>query len=175
LPSSDPACPNDAGKYTVASSGRGTIFFQTASRTYNLVFYLGPLGSAVIQETDAGFTTDGNFTQQQSAAFTIASIQGNYAIQTSGTSGSSLQVLTGQIGANGAGVVTSGNLDINTAGTLVSGQAVTGSYSAPAANGRATLTLNTVNYAAYIVSPTQVYIVGIQPGQLAAGALLLQF
>lgn len=175
LPSSDPACPNDAGKYTVASNGRGTITFQTASRTYNLVFYLGALGSAVIQETDAGYTTDGNFTQQQSAAFTIASIQGNYAIQTSGTLGSSLQVSTGQIGANGAGVVTSGKLDINTGGTLVSGQAVTGSYSAPAANGRATLTLNSVNYAAYVVSPTQVYIVGIQPGQLTAGALLLQF
>lgn len=175
LPSSDPACPNDAGKYTVASNGRGTMTFLTSSRTYNLVFYLGALGSAVIQETDAGFTSDGNFAQQQSVAFTLASIQGNYAIETSGTLGSSLQVSTGQIGANGAGVVTSGNIDINTAGTLVSGQAVTGSYSAPATNGRATLTLNSMNYAAYVLSPTQVYIVGIQPGQLAAGALLLQF
>jgi hypothetical protein len=175
LPSSDPACPNDAGKYTVASNGRGTMTFQTSSRAYNLVFYLGALGSAVIQETDAGFTSDGNFAQQQSAAFTLASIQGNYAIETSGTLGSSLQVSTGQIGANGAGVVTSGNIDINTGGTLVSGQTVTGSYSAPATNGRATLTLNSVNYAAYVVSPTQVYIVGIQPGQLAAGALLLQY
>jgi hypothetical protein len=175
LPSSDLACPNDAGKYTVTSTGRGTITFQTVSRTYNLVFYMGALGSAVIQETDAGFTSDGNFAQQQSTAFTLASIQGNYAIETSGTLGSSLQVSTGQIGANGAGVVTSGNIDINTVGILVSGQAVTGSYSAPAANGRATLTLNSVNYAAYIVSPTQAYIVGIQPGQLAAGALLLQF
>jgi hypothetical protein len=177
LPSSDPSCPSDAGKYTVASSGRGTMTFQTSSRTYNLVFYLGPVGSAVFQETDAGYSSDGNFTLQQSAAFTLASIQRNYAIQTSGTSGASLQVSTGQFGANGAGAITTGNIDTNTGGTLVSGQPVTGTYSAPTASGRATLALNsgTPNYAAYVIGPTQVYILGIQSGQLAAGALLRQF
>jgi hypothetical protein len=177
LPSSDPACPSDAGKYTVASSGRGTLTFQTSNRTYNLVFYLGAAGSAVLQETDSGIASDGNITLQQSAAFTLASIQGNYAIETSGISGSSLQVSTGQIAADGKGAVTSGNLDTNTGGTLVSGQAVTGSYSAPATNGRATFMLNslTPNYAAYVVSPTQVYILGIQSGQLAVGALVRQF
>jgi hypothetical protein len=173
LPSSDPACPNDAGKYTVDSTGRGTLTFSTSNRAYNFVFYLGPVGSAVFQETDAGYTSDGNFTLQQSAA----SIQGNYAIQIAGVSGSSLQDSTGQIGANGTGAITSGNIDTNTGGTLASAQPVTGSYSAPATNGRATLTLNsgTPNYAAYVVSPTQVYILGIQSGQLAAGALLRQF
>ncbi len=177
LPLSDPACPSDAGKYTVASSGRGTINFQTSIRTYSLVFYLGAAGSAVAQETDAGYSSDGNFTLQQSAASTLASIQGNYAIETSGISGSSLQVSTGQIGADGAGALTSGKIDTNTGGTLVSGQTVTGSYSAPGTSGRATLTLNSgsPNYAAYVVSPTQVYILGIQPGQLAVGALLRQF
>ncbi len=177
LPSSDPVCPLDAGKYTVASSGRGTINFQTSIRTYSLVFYLGAAGSAVVQEIDAGYSSDGNFTLQQSAAFTLASIQGNYAIETSGISGSSLQVSTGQIGADGAGALSSGKIDTNTGGTLVSGQTVTGSYSAPAANGRTTFLLNslTPNYAAYVVSPTQVYILGIQSGQLAVGALLRQF
>jgi hypothetical protein len=166
--------------YTVASNGRGTATFTTSARTYTFVFYLGPVGSnttAVFQETDSGIASDGNFTLQQSAAFTLASIQGNYAIETSGVSGSSLQASTGQIGADGAGTIPSGAIDINTAGTLASAQPVTGSYSAPATNGRATLTLNssTPNYAAYIVSPTQAYILGIQSGQLAAGALLRQF
>jgi hypothetical protein len=88
-----------------------------------------------------------------------------------------MQVSSGQIAADGAGTIPSGNLDINTAGTLSSAQPVTGSYSAPAATGRAVLTLNssTPNYAAYIVSPTQVYILGMLSGQLAAGALLRQF
>jgi len=177
LSSSDPACPNLPGKYAVASNGRGTMTFLTSSRTYSLVFYLGATGSAVFQETDAGYTSDGNFTLQQSGALTLASIQGNYAIETSGASGATPQVSTGQFGANGAGAITSGNVDINTGGTLASGQAVTGSYTAPATNGRATLALNssTPNYAAYVISPTQVYILGIQSGQLAAGALLRQF
>ena len=114
---------------------------------------------------------------QQSAPFTLASVQGNYAIDTSGASGGSLQVSTGQIGANGAGSVTSGSMDINTAGALITGQAVTGSYTAPAATGRATLTLTSTipNFAAYVVSPTQVYVLGIQSGQVAVGALLRQF
>lgn len=176
-----PILPNPGGdKYTLASNGMGTATFTTAGRTYTFLFYLGPGGSnttAVFQETDSGIASDGNFTLQQSAAFSLASIKGNYAIETSGISAASLQVTTGQIGANGAGTVTSGNIDINTGGTLTMGQAVTGSYSAPAATGRATLTLNSgaPNYAAYVVNSIQVYILGIQPGQLAAGALLRQF
>jgi hypothetical protein len=176
-----PILPNASGdNYTIASNGRGTATFTTASRTYTFVFYVGPVGSnttAVFQETDSGIASDGNFTLQQSAAFTIASIQGNYAIQTSGVSGASLQDSTGQLAANAAGAVTSGNIDTNTGGTLASAQPVTGSYTAPAATGRAPLALNssTPNYAAYIVSPAQVYLLGIQPGQLAAGALLRQF
>jgi hypothetical protein len=180
LPLSDPACPGDAGKYTVALNGRGTLTFLTAGRTHTFVFYVGPVGTnttAVLQETDSGIASDGNFTLQQSPAFTLASIQGNYAIETSGVSGASLQVTTGQLAADSKGAVTSGSLDTNTAGSLASGQPVTGSYSAPAATGRATLTLNSgaLNYAAYVVSPTQVYILGIKSGQLAVGALLRQF
>ncbi len=176
-----PIVANPAGdNYTVAPNGRGTATFTTAGRTYTFVFYLGPVGSnttAVFQETDSGISSDGNFTLQQSGPFTLASIQGNYAIETSGISVGSLQVSTGQIGANGAGAITSGNIDTNTGGTLAAGQAVTGAYTAPAATGRSTLTLNsgTLNYAAYVVSPTQVYLLGIQPAQLAAGALLRQF
>jgi hypothetical protein len=179
---SDPTCPGKAGKYTVASNGRGTITFATTGRTYNLVFYLGPVGNsttAMVQETDPGIATDGNFALQQSASFTQASIEGNYAIETSGPSGASI-VTTGQIATNGAGAATSGKLDINSGGTtLTSGQTVTGgAYTAPAANGRATLTLNpgALSYAAYVVSPTQVYLLELLPsGQPAAGTLLRQF
>lgn len=169
------------GTYTVSSNGRGTATFATAGRTYSLVFYLGAGGSnttAVIQEADSGIAGHGLFTLQQTGPFSLASIEGNYAIRTSGTSGASLQDVTGQIGTNGAGAVTSGSIDVNTAGgTPTAGLAVTGTYSTPAATGRATLTLNsgTLTYAAYVISPTQVYILGIQPGQLAVGSLLRQF
>jgi hypothetical protein len=172
----------NVGTYTLASNGRGTLTFATTGRTYKLVFYLGQVGThttAVLQETDSGIAGDGNFTLQQSAAFALSSIQSNYAIQTSGTSGGLSQVMTGQVGADGAGAIKSGSLaDVNTGGTLNSGQAVTGAYTAPAVSGRSVLTLTPINpigYAAYIVNPNEVYLLGIQPGQLAAGVLLRQF
>jgi len=173
---------SQAGTYTVASNGRGTATFTTSGRKYTLVFYVGAVGTnttAVFQETDSAIASDGLFTLQQSAPFTVASVEGNYALESSGISGAAMQVSTGQIGANGAGTVTSGELDTNTGGTTTppAGQLVTGLYTAPAATGRATLTLNSTsaNYAAYVVSPTQAFLLGIQPGQLAAGALLRQF
>jgi hypothetical protein len=164
---------------TVATSvGRGTATF--AGRTY--VFYLGPVGSAVFQETDsihAGIAAHGMFTQQQSAAFTLASVQGNYAISTTGLSGASSQVISGQLTSNGAGLVASGAIDINTAGTLTAGEAVSGTYILPATSGRSTLALNPStdnrNFAVYIVNSTQVFVVGIDSGRVAAGILFRKF
>jgi hypothetical protein len=172
-----------AGTYTITSTGRGTATFATATRTYSVVFYIGPgaTGSttAVVQETDSGITSDGMFAQQQSTPFTLASIQGNYAIATSGVSGSSGQDLTGQFGANGSGALASGAIDINTGGILTSGEAVAGTYTTPAVNGRATIVLNPSsdnrNFAGYVVSSTQVFVLGIDPGRVGVGALLRQF
>ena len=173
------------GTYTVAASGRGTATFTASSRAaglstiYALVFYLGPSGSAVFQETDSSITSDGLFTIQQSAAFTQASFQGSYAINASGSSGTSAQAITGQLVTTGAGTVASGALDINTAGTLTPGEAVTGSYATPAANGRVTLALNPStdnrNFAAYIVNSSQVFVLGIDTGRIAVGALNRRF
>ena len=178
------------GIYAVSSTGRGTLTFSTpatATRptapTCNFVFYIGSTlattGSAVFQEVDSTIASDGIFAQQESAAFLLASIQGNYAIASSGASGASSEVFTGQLSANGAGVIPAGAIDVNTAGTTTQGEAVTGVYSAPAASGRTTFTLNSSagarNFAGYVVSPTEVFLIGIDPGRLAAGSLLLQF
>jgi hypothetical protein len=169
-----------AGTYTLAANGRGTINFATSARAYLLVFYVGPTGTtttAVVQETDTGITSDGSATLQQTAPFTIASVAGNYAIQTTGVSGVSIQDVTGQFAANGAGNVTAGAVDVNIGGALTPAVAVTGTYTAPVASGRATLALvpGNLNFAAYVVSPTQVYVIGIQAGALAAGQLYRQF
>jgi len=168
-------------KYTISPNGQGTITFTTTRRTYTLVFYLGEVGSgttAVLQETDGGIVSDGNFSLQQGAPFTLASAQGSYALESNGLSGAALQVTVGQLGSNGAGTIVSGVIDTNIGGTtLTLGQAATGSYSAPAATGRVTITLTAgaQSYVGYIASPTQIYILGIQPGELAVGSLLRQF
>jgi hypothetical protein len=123
--------------------------------------------------------------KQQPTAFSLASIQGNYAIATNGLAGATIENITGQIAANGSGVVGAGAIDINTGGTLTTGKAVAGSYLTPGSNGRATLVLNPTtdnrNFAVYIVNSTlngqlqQVFAIGIDNGRLAAGNLLRQF
>ena len=165
------------GSYSVGSNGRGMATFSTTpSRTF--VFYLSATGSSVVQETDSSIAADGLFIQQQSTAFSFASIQGSYALQTTGLSGASLQTMSGQVSANGAGAISSGTIDINTAGTTMS-EAASGTYSLPASNGRAMLTLNPStdnrNFAVYVVNSTQAIVMGIDTGRVAAGTLLRQF
>jgi hypothetical protein len=168
------------GSYVVASNGRGTATFTAGSHTYNLVFYLSGANSGVLQEIDSGRTSDGSFVGQQSTAFALASLQGTYAFQTSGLSTTSAQTIAGELSANGAAAIPSGNLDINTAGTTAS-EAVSGTYTAPTASGRATLTLNPStdnrNFAIYIVNSTQVFVIGIDVAtpRLASGAMYRQF
>lgn len=174
------------GSYTVASSGRGTASF-TGGRTY--VFYLGSVGNAVFQETDSIHpTSDGFLAQQQSAAFSQALIAGNYAIGSSGLSGSSVETVTGELAANGAGSVTSGAIDVNTGGTLSPGVTPTGAYSASSAAERGTLTLTlpsplnqTRNYAVYVITSPQtlpaqqLILIRIDAGLPANGSLFRQF
>jgi hypothetical protein len=181
---SGPAIQNMAfsnGTYVVAATGRGIATFTTASHTYNLVFYLSTPGNAVLQETDSGRTSNGSLAQQQPTAFSLASIQGNYALQSSGlspTSPASVQTIAGPVVANGAGAISSGTIDINSAGTPAS-ETVGGTYTLPASNGRATLALNPSmdnrNFAVYVVNSTQVFVVGIDAGRLASGAMYKRF
>jgi hypothetical protein len=180
------ATPNVAissGSYLVSVNGRGTATFTTGTggKTYNLVFYLSTPGNAAVQEADPGRTGDGSFLQQQSTTFSLGS---SYALQTTGLSANSIQTIAGQVqvSATTAGTISSGTLDINTAGTLTTGQGVTGTYSALAANGRATLTLTSSidsrNFAVYIVNSTHVLLIGTDAtsaARLASGAMFRQF
>ena len=178
---------SNVGTYAVASNGRGTLTFKTTGRTYTLVFYLGSVAAgapAVFQETDSGVASDGVFAAQQSTPFSLGSIAGNYAISTSGASGGVSQVLTGQLATDGAGATKpptptqpASVVDVNTGGTLNAGQAVIGAYTAPAASGRATLSLTPVSnsYAVYVVNSTEVFLLDLQSGQMASGVLLRQF
>jgi hypothetical protein len=167
-----------SGTYLVSSNGRGTATIVAANHSYSLAFYLSGPGTAVVQEIDSGRTSNGLLVQQQSTAFSLTSLKGSYAVQATGLSSTSAQTITGQVSADGAGAISSGNLDINTAGTPVS-ESVSGTYAAPAVNGRATLTLNPStdnrNFAVYIVNSTQAFVVGIDAGRLASGAMYLRF
>jgi hypothetical protein len=171
------------GSYTVASNGRGMATFSTTPNQ-TFVFYLSATGSAVFQETDSNMAGDGIFTQQQNAPFSLASSTqvSNYALQTAGLSGASLETIAGQIAANGSSAIPSGIIDIDTAGTLTAGQALTGTYTLPATNGRATLTLTSSagsrTFAIYVVNSMQVLVIEsdvASPARLASGAMYRRF
>jgi hypothetical protein len=107
---------------------------------------------------------------------------GNYSLQTTGLSAASLQTILGQVSANGSGAIQSGTVDINTAGTLTTGQALTGTYTSPAANGRATITLTSSTdsrtFAIYVVDFKQVLAIEsdvASPARLASGAMNRRF
>jgi len=174
------------GTYAVAANGRGTASF-TGGRAY--VFYLASLGSGVFQETDSIHpTSDGIVARQQSATFSQALLAGNYALATSGLSGASVEVVTGEFAANGAGNVSSGAIDSNAGGTLSPGVAVTGAYAASSAAERGTLTLTlpsplnqTRNFAVYVINSPQtlpaqqVILIRIDAALPAAGTLFRQY
>jgi len=107
---------------------------------------------------------------------------GNYSLQTTGLSAASLQTIAGQVSANGSGVIPSGTIDINTAGALTTGQALTGTYTSPAANGRATITLTSSTdsrtFAIYVVNSKQVLVIEndvASPARLASGVMTRRF
>src|SRR4029077_9684581 len=151
--------------YTVASNGRGTATFG-GGRTY--VFYLGATGNAFFQETDAihpNIASDGTFAQQQSTSFALSQIAGTYAFDTTGLSGASAEVITGELAADGSGGISAGAIDINTAGNTTSDVGITpatNSFSTSSSAERGTVPLSqgiplneSRNSAVYVVSSTQ--------------------
>jgi hypothetical protein len=177
-----PAVALSAGaSYTLdpVVNGRGTITFTASGRAYTLVFYLGLTGSAVFQETDSSRTSDGLCVQQQLGSNPALSTQSSYALDATGLSATLSQALIGQLTSNGAGAISFGHLDINTAGSTTSGEVISGSYTTVGSNGRSVLTLNPTadnrNFAIYVVNSTQVFLLGIDNGRLAAGSLFRQF
>jgi hypothetical protein len=173
-----------SGTYAVDPTGRGIATLTTTGRTYQVVFYLGPAGNfgivrtGIVQETDSSIVSDGLFVQQQGGAFTAASVQISYALAISGLQGSSPLVLDGQLKSDGVGAISSGTIDVNTAGSLTSDETAAGSYTINS-TGRGTLTLNPSgdnrNFSIYFLSPLQAFVLGTDSGRLAAGALLRQF
>jgi hypothetical protein len=179
-----------SGAYTVTANGRGTATF-TGTRTY--VFYLGAPGSSFFQETDSlhpNVASDGFLAQQQVTAFSQALLTGNYSVRSSGLSGSSIETITGEMTADGAGVIGTGTIDVNVGGTPTSAQSLTGVYAASSSAERGTLTLTlpaplneTRAFAVYAINPPetlplpvqQIILIGIDTGRTAGGSLFLQY
>jgi hypothetical protein len=152
-----------SGSYTVDTNGKGTLTLIDATGTLQFSIVLTSATGGFITETDGIATASGNFTAQDTTAFSTfpSNISGPYAFDFSGQDPSGFaESVIGQFTGNGAGGISAGTVDINDDFTASGVQPVTsGTFTKDATNGpnfgrgTATFTANgsTFNFAFYIV------------------------
>jgi hypothetical protein len=187
-----------AASYTIDPSGdgRGTLTFTDSSAgTFLFIFYLSSPTQAVIQDVSVGksalpiITADGSM-QMQTGTFTTAAEAGNWGFNWSGesingsTGGFGEEDFVGQYTQTSAGGI-SGGVDFTetSANSVVSGAAMSGSFTISGdGTGRnsysitlATSPSATLNFAAYMVDPNTVFVVGVDTHRTITGSLLRNF
>ncbi len=154
-----------SGTCVTSTQNRGVLRLVSAYGTEIFDFgVISSLHSGHLQENDGtGVVGSGQFFQQDATAFTAAAIAGDYTFGVVGVDASARRLgVIGRltVGANGA--ITGGVADTNEA-TPQAGAALTGTLSAPDANGRGTTTFTigslVLPVAYYVLNANTIYIV----------------
>jgi hypothetical protein len=169
--------------YSIDSNlGRIALTLTSGTTTQSFAVYTTSSGSAEVIELDTGIAASGLAFPQSS---TVA-LQGSFALNFSGvlnSSGFPEQDVAGQIAADSTTNVLSGNLNVNTAGTVLLGvPLITGSTTtSPASNGRGTATVKThmaaetYPLAYYTLDGNTVLVLETDGVRIMTGTLLKQF
>ena len=193
-----PAGTISAATYTIDPSGdgRGTLTFTDSSAgTFSFIFYLSSPTQAVIQDVSVGKTTlpiitaDGSM-QMQSGTFTTAAEAGNWGFNWSGesingtTGGFGEEDFVGQYTQTSSGSI-SGGVDFTetSASSVVLGAALSGSLAISGdGTGRNTYSITlatspsaTLNFAAYMLDPNTIFVVGVDTHRTITGSVLRNF
>jgi uncharacterized protein YjdB len=149
-----------SGSYTVGADGRGSAMLSTGD---TFKFVMTASGNAVVIQFNTLAVAWGSIALQNPSAF--QNLQGNFAFELSGLGVTSSIADIGAFTADGGGGISSGQEDINDAGTVKS-LTFTGSYTSPDSNGRGTATLHssdgkTSHYSYYIVAADHVNLVSL--------------
>jgi hypothetical protein len=153
--------PGVTGTYTVGPNGRGTITLNLPVLATTETFALTiTSGSHALLNEDDGTATGSGVLDLQTAGPTFAASQfsGGYSFTLTGEDYNAFipAVFGGVFTADGTSSLPSGTLDENDSGTLTSGTPFTGTFTAPDANGRGTITFSTgpaFTYTYYLVRP----------------------
>jgi hypothetical protein len=168
------------GTYSVGPDNRGCLTLTNSNGgTGTFRFALGTISSGTATQgtiTGSSDTTGqvqrltGVLKQQNLAGLTSTTFNGTYAFGRSGVDSSGHPFsAAGLITPNGAGTVTSTSFDFDDGGTTGTLSGGSGSYSlatnAPGGRGTAQITINSVtsNYAFYVVSPSDVFVLSTDP------------
>lgn len=162
------------GTYTVGTGannlGSMTLTSTNPAVTSTFVFALGGFDMGVATKgrfqgtfATAGADGVGQLEKQDPAGFSAAAVSGPYVLGFEGVNDTGGRfVVAGRFDANGVEALTNGQVDANSAGTLINQASMTGAYSV-AASGRGTAALaitgviNPVNVSFYVVSRKKLF------------------
>jgi hypothetical protein len=166
------ASPNQPfiGTYTVGPDGRGTIVIDDLDGVpTKFNFVLTANGEGVITEFSSNAAASGILRKQDPTAFSSSALDGPFAFSLSGFGVSSDNLVpmaaAGQLTADGAGNVTTGEDDQNRGGAQSGLLSLKGSYSV-STSGRGEVTLHdslgtTTNFAVYMISGKEVFLISL--------------
>jgi hypothetical protein len=174
------------GSYTVGADGRGTLTLVDSSGTltFSITLASSSNGYMIAMPTDGLSTASGSFIKQDSSAFLVSGIAGNYAFDLSGVDPTgAARSFVGQFFANSAGGFTTGLADDNDGAVIVNGgnQPITGTYAADGLHpsdlanfGRGVFSLGGIQGVFYIVGHNQVKFMETTSGGALAGDAFTQ-
>jgi hypothetical protein len=175
-----------SGSYTVSGDGRGmlTLVDSSGTLTFSITLVSSSNGYMIAMPTDGLSTASGSFIKQDSSAFLVSGIAGNYALDLSGVDPTgAAESVVGQFFANSAGGFTTGFADDNDGAVVVNGgnQPITGTYAADGLHpsdlanfGRGVFSLGGIQGVFYIVGHNQVKFMETTSGGFLAGDALSQ-
>jgi hypothetical protein len=177
-----------SGSYTVNGDGRGTLSLVDSSGTltFSITLTSSSNGYMIAMPTDGLSTANGSFVKQDSSAFLVSGISGNYAFDLTGLDASAVpqpESFVGQFFANSAGQFTTGLGDDNDGAVIVNGgnQPITGTYAmdglhpSDLANfGRGVFSLGGIQGVFYIVGHNQVKFMETTSGGALSGDAFTQ-
>ena len=148
--------------YSVSPNGR----VQISTGTSNFIAWMSSSKQGVILQSDTSAVASGLLLQQQ---INFQSVTGGYAFVIAGANsvGTPAQGIDGQVTTSGFGVL-SGTEDVNTGGTLQTGQSLSGSLP-PLTNGRAAGAILGVNFDFYFVTPDRFILLSAGSGSVLSG------
>jgi hypothetical protein len=166
----------------LGANGRGavSVFFAGGSRL-DLVFYIVSSNQVEFMEMDTNGTVAGPAIAQSGSPFSNASISGSFGLIAGGFNTSGALDVLGTLKVSGslAGTL-SGTEDVNLAGTVQTGVALTGTYSvanSQTSRGTAAISGNgaTSNLVFYVVSPGHAMFLDVDATELTSGFIDQQY
>ena len=166
-----------SGTYAISADGRGTAALNTEVGAENIVFYMASESEGFVLQVDASETdlnnvTSGRLRRQDATVFSVASWQGTYGLFVTGSgAGTDPTNISGMLVADGASALTT-TQDIYD-GLLHPDESLAGTYEVQA-TGRGTAAFPTSDFNVYLASSSDIFLIGMNPGEVRFGTALMQ-